>query len=72
MKNLIGTPTKNQTILTCAVTAFLFLRILVTSDFFTSDTYSNRQYLIFGIIILCCTAISAVSVVLYRAGRTQR
>ncbi len=67
MKTWTIAPTKNQVILICSLMTFLFLRLLVISDFLTSDRFSNRQYLIFGILMMTGLAISVVSIVIYRA-----
>jgi cytochrome bd-type quinol oxidase subunit 1 len=64
--------TKKQVILICSITAFLFLRVLVTSDFLSNDKFSNRQYLIFGILIAFGSALSAAAILLYRAKKINK
>lgn len=66
MNTWIKTPTKNQVIIICSLTGFLFLRLLVNSDFLTSDRYTNKQYLIFGLLTIAGFAISMTSILLYR------
>lgn len=70
MKPWIITPTKNQVLLICAVTVFLFFRLLVTTDFLIDEKFSNRQYLIFGAIMLLGFVISAIAIILYRAKKS--
>lgn len=67
MKTWTNTPTKNQVLLNCSLMTFLFLRFLIMTDFLTSDRFSNRQYLIFGMLMAAGFAISITTVILYRA-----
>lgn len=67
MKTWTNTPTKNQVLLTCSLMTFLFLRLLTMTDFLTSDRFSNRQYLIFGMLMAAGFAISITHFILYRA-----
>jgi|LakMenEpi03Aug12_release.lakeMendotaPanAssembly.Ray.scaffolds.fasta_scaffold3144375_1 hypothetical protein len=67
MKTWTIIPTKNQAILICSLMTFLFLRLLVITDFLTSDKFSNRQYLIYGVLMATGFAISIASIVIYRA-----
>ncbi|MBN8652273.1 MAG: hypothetical protein J0L67_12635 [Cytophagales bacterium] len=69
MKTFLITPTKSQ-LLICSLTVFLFLRLLSTTEFLTSEKYSNRQYSIFGILTLAAFAISITAVMLYRAKKS--
>ena len=72
MKTWLSAPTKKQVIIICSLTAFLFLRLLVTSDFLTNEKFSNRQYLIFGILMALAFALSATAILLYRAKKTEK
>jgi hypothetical protein len=72
MKTLLSAPTKKQVIFICSITAFLFLRLLVTSDFLTNDKFSNRQYLIFGILMALAFALSAAAILLYHTKQTSK
>jgi cytochrome bd-type quinol oxidase subunit 1 len=72
MKTWLSAPTKKQVIIICSITAFLFLRVLVTSDFLTNEKFSNRQYLIFGILMALGSALSAAAILLYHAKQTSK
>jgi cytochrome bd-type quinol oxidase subunit 1 len=72
MKTLLSAPTKKQVIIICSITAFLFLRLLVTSDFLTNEKFSNRQYLIFGILMALGSALSAAAILLYHTKQTSK
>ena len=70
MKTLLSTPSKSQVILICSVTVFFFIRFMVTTDFLTSEAYSNRQYSIFGMLTLAALALSFTAIVLYRTRKS--
>jgi hypothetical protein len=72
MKTWISAPIKNQVILICSITTYLFLRLLVATDFLTNEKFSNSQYLIFGILITLGFAISSVAFILYRTNKTAK
>ena len=72
MKTWINTPTKMQVILICSITAFLFLRLSVTTDFFTNEKFSNRQYLIFGIIMSFGFVLSTTAIILYQEKKSDK
>jgi hypothetical protein len=72
MKTWLSAPTKKQVIIICSITAFLFLRLLVTSDFLTNEKFSNRQYLIFGILMALGSALSSAAVLLYQVQKTGK
>lgn len=72
MKTWLSAPTKKQVIIICSITAFLFLRLLVTSEFLSSNKFSNRQYLIFGILMAFGFVLSTAAILLYRAKKTEK
>lgn len=72
MKTWINTPTKKQVILICSITAFLFLRLSLTTDFFTTEKFSNRQYLIFGIIMSFGFVLSTTAIILYQEKKSDK
>lgn len=72
MQTWVSAPTKNQVIIICSITTYLFLRLLVATDFLTNEKFSNRQYLIFGIIMTLGFAISSVAFIRYRTNKTDK
>lgn len=64
-------PTKKQVLFVCGITVFLFLRIMSTTDLLSSEKYSNRQYLIFGVLMALAFLTSIVAIVLYKTRRVN-
>lgn len=65
-------PTKKQVILICGITVFLLLRLISTTDFLSSEEFSNRQYLIFGVITALAVFVSATAIAFYRTRRADK
>lgn len=59
------TPTKKQIIQICGITVFLLLRLMSTTDFLSSEEFSNRQYLTFGVITELVVIVSVAAIALY-------
>ena len=64
------TPTKKQLIFISAITVYMFLWILVNTNFLTDDL-SNRQYLIFGFLSLLGFVNLIVAVAFYKVKETE-
>lgn len=59
-------PTKKQVRFICGLTVFLLLRLVSTTDFLSSEKFSNRQYLIFGVLTALAVFVSTIAVALYK------
>ncbi len=65
------TPTKKQVILISGITVLLLLQLMSTTDFLSSEEFSNRQYLIFGVITALAVFVSATAIALCRTRRAD-
>ena len=65
MKNSILNPTKKQVIFNWWFFIFFFILTLTRTNFLISESFSNRQYLIFGVLTACHFAIVTTSIIHY-------
>lgn len=62
--------TKKQLIFIAAITVYQFVRIMVDTNFLTTDL-SNRQYLIFGVLTLFVFVNLILALVFYKAKKQK-